>query len=129
VAEKIDRKQLKRPDEFQVVAGRAMAYLVAHKGPVLGVLGAIVVVAIAAWGLSAWRSSREMKAGAELAEAFRFLFDLRLRHQAAQVKEGLAPDDFIDPTGLGTIERSGLREAFRTIRGEQELLRLELGVR
>jgi CBS domain-containing protein len=67
--------------------------------------------------------------GAELAEAFRFLFDLRLRHQAAQVRDGVAPDDFIDPAQLGTIERSGLREAFRTIRGEQQLLALELDVR
>jgi hypothetical protein len=69
VAEKIDRKQLKRPDEFQVVAGRAMGYLVAHKGPVLAALVAVAVVAVAAWGISAWRTSREAKAGAELAEA------------------------------------------------------------
>jgi tetratricopeptide (TPR) repeat protein len=69
VAEKIDRKQLKRPDEFQVVAGRAMAYMVAHKGPVLGALGAVVAAALIAWGISAWRESRETKAGAELAEA------------------------------------------------------------
>lgn len=67
--------------------------------------------------------------GTELTEAFRFLFDLRLRHQAAQVRAGAAPDDFIDPAELGTIERTGLREAFRSIRGEQQLLKLELGVR
>jgi CBS domain-containing protein len=67
--------------------------------------------------------------GTELTEAFRFLFDLRMRHQAAQVRDGVEPDDFIDPQKLGTIERSGLREAFRTIRGEQQVLRLELGVR
>ncbi len=67
--------------------------------------------------------------GAELAEAFRFLFDLRLRHQTAQVREGVAPDDLIDPAELGTIERSGLREAFRTIRGEQQRLALQLDVR
>jgi CBS domain-containing protein len=67
--------------------------------------------------------------GSELAEAFRFLFDLRLRHQAAQVRGGEEPDDFVDPRALGTIERSGLREAFRTIRGEQQVLRLELGLR
>jgi tetratricopeptide (TPR) repeat protein len=69
VAEKIDRKQLRRPDEFQLVAGRAMGYLVAHKGAVLGALGAIVAAALIAWGLAAWRGSREAKAGAELAEA------------------------------------------------------------
>jgi tetratricopeptide (TPR) repeat protein len=69
VTEKIDRKQLKRPDEFQVVAGRAMGYLVAHKGPVLGALAAVVAAALIAWGVAAWRGSREAKAGAELAEA------------------------------------------------------------
>jgi tetratricopeptide (TPR) repeat protein len=69
VAEKIDRKQLKRPDEFQVVAGRAMGYLVAHKGPVLGALAAVVAVALIGWGVAAWRGSRQAKAGAELAEA------------------------------------------------------------
>jgi CBS domain-containing protein len=67
--------------------------------------------------------------GAELAEAFRFLLELRLRHQAAQVRAGRQPDDFIDPAELGSIERSGLRETFRTIRGEQQLLGIELGVR
>ena len=69
MTEKIDRKQLKRPDEFQVVAGRAMGYLVAHKGPVLGALAAVVAIALIAWGVAAWRGSREAKAGAELAEA------------------------------------------------------------
>jgi CBS domain-containing protein len=69
------------------------------------------------------------ESGAELAEAFRFLVDLRLRHQVAQVRAGVAPDDFVDPATLGTIERSGLREAFRAIRGEQQILALELDIR
>ena len=37
--------------------------------------------------------------------------------------------DFIDPRELGTIERSGLREAFRTIRGEQQALAVEVDAR
>ena len=37
MAEKIDRKQLKRPDEFQLVAGRAMEWMVGHRSLVLGV--------------------------------------------------------------------------------------------
>ena len=69
------------------------------------------------------------ESGADLAEAFRFLVDLRLRHQVAQVRAGVTPDDFVDPTTLGTIERSGLRETFRAIRGEQQLLALELDLR
>ena len=69
------------------------------------------------------------ESGAELAEAFRFLVELRLRHQVAQVHAGVAPDDFVDPATLGTIERSGLREAFRAIRGEQQILALEMDIR
>jgi tetratricopeptide (TPR) repeat protein len=69
VAERIDRKQLKRPDEFQVVAGRAMGWMVANRGLVLGAVGAVIAIAIIGWGFTAWRGSREAKAGAELAEA------------------------------------------------------------
>ena len=39
----------------------------------------------------------------ELTEAFRFLWEIRLRHQAAQVGAGEAPDDFVDPATLGPI--------------------------
>ena len=67
--------------------------------------------------------------GSELDEAFRFLVDLRLRHQASQVRAGTAVDDFIDPRELGTIERSGLREAFRSIRGELQALAVEVDAR
>jgi len=69
------------------------------------------------------------EAGGDLAEAFRFLLELRLRHQVTQVRAGVQPDDFIDPTALGTIERAGLREAFRAIRGEQQALAVELNLR
>jgi CBS domain-containing protein len=65
----------------------------------------------------------------ELDEAFRFLLHLRLRHQAAQVRAGVTVDDFVDPHDLGSIERSGLREAFRTIRGEQRALAVEVDAR
>ena len=73
MAEKIDRKQLKRPDEFQVVAGRAMGWMAAHQRLVLGLASAVVAVALTAWGVSAWRDSRESKASAELAEALELL--------------------------------------------------------
>jgi CBS domain-containing protein len=66
--------------------------------------------------------------GAELEEAFHFLWDTRLRHQAAQVRAGLEPDDFLDPASLGPFSRSGLKEAFRVISRAQRLLASELGV-
>ena len=69
------------------------------------------------------------RSGDDLAEAFRFLFELRLRHQVAQVEAGRQPDDFVDPKQLGGIERAGLREAFRSIRAEQQVLAVELDLR
>jgi hypothetical protein len=69
VAEKIDRKQLKKPDEFQLIAGRAMGWMVEHRRLVLAGGGGILAVLLLAWGLASWRSSREAKAGAALAEA------------------------------------------------------------
>ena len=69
MAEKIDRKQLKRPDEFQVVAGKAMEWVAARQRQVTLGVGAVIVLALAAWALSGWRSSREAKAGAALSEA------------------------------------------------------------
>jgi CBS domain-containing protein len=69
------------------------------------------------------------RSGDDLAEAFRFLFELRLRHQVAQVQARRPPDDFVDPKELGGIERAGLREAFRSIRAEQQVLAVELDLR
>jgi CBS domain-containing protein len=71
----------------------------------------------------------EADVATELMDAFRFLWVVRLQHQAAQVDDGVAPDDFVDPTSLGTIDRRGLKEAFRVIRGAQQVLSLERGIR
>ncbi len=71
--------------------------------------------------------SLSTEAASDLAEAFRFLLDLRLRHQVAQMRAGVALNDGVDPATLGPIERSGLRQAFRVIRAEQQALALELG--
>jgi tetratricopeptide (TPR) repeat protein len=69
LAEKIDRKQLRQPDEFQVWAGKSMGWVVAHQRQVVLVTGAVVVAALLGWAASAWRSSREEKAGGALAQA------------------------------------------------------------
>jgi CBS domain-containing protein len=71
----------------------------------------------------------EPASGTDLDEAFRFLLDLRLRHQAGQVHAGTPVDDFVDPKDLGPIERGGLREAFHTIRREQQALAVEVDLR
>ena len=65
----------------------------------------------------------------ELVEAFHFLWDVRLHHQASQVEAGDAPDDFVDPATLGSFSRSGLKEAFRVLTRAQRLLGAQEGVR
>src|SRR4051812_41615312 len=46
-----------------------MEWIVGHRVPVLSALAAVAVLAAAAWGVSAWRASRESKAGTALAQA------------------------------------------------------------
>ncbi len=65
----------------------------------------------------------------ELREAFRFLWEVRLRHQVDQVRAGEPPDDFVDPSTLGPVTRRGLKEAFHVIARVQRALATELGVR
>ena len=65
----------------------------------------------------------------ELSEAFRFLWEVRLRHQADQVRRGEPPDDFVDPSTLGPVTRRGLKEAFVVISRTQRVLAAELGLR
>src|SRR2546428_9924171 len=46
-----------------------MNWMVANRGLVVGVGGALIAIALVGWRFSAWQGSREAKAGAELAEA------------------------------------------------------------
>jgi CBS domain-containing protein len=89
-----------------------------------------------AWGLRAGATAKgtlarldaAVAAGADadvvkaLGQAFRYLWDIRLQHQARQIRAGQEPDDFVDPAGLGAFVRSGLKEAFRTIARAQRIL-------
>jgi len=60
---------------------------------------------------------------------FGVLWQVRLDHQAAQVRAGLLPDDHVDPRNLGPLARQALKEAFRRIEAAQQVLGLELGIR
>jgi CBS domain-containing protein len=64
-----------------------------------------------------------------LQEAFRLLWQIRLEHQARQHRAGHEPDDFVDPTTLGPIQRLGLKEAFRIVARQQQQLASELNIR
>jgi tetratricopeptide (TPR) repeat protein len=85
VSEKLDRKQLQKPDEFQATAARIMDQLVA-KRQLLAVLGgAFVVLVLVFWGATTYMSSREASAGAALSEA------LELDSRGIAGEPGLAP--------------------------------------
>jgi len=63
-----------------------------------------------------------------LEEAFRFLWEIRLRHHVDQIAAGEPPDDFVDPKELGGVARQGLKEAFHIIARAQKGLAMEAGV-
>lgn len=63
-----------------------------------------------------------------LEEAFRFLWEVRLRHHVEQHRAGLEPDDFVDPHELGALARPGLKEAFRIVARAQKAFALETGI-
>ena len=63
-----------------------------------------------------------------LEEAFRFLWEIRLRHHVDQIAAGEPPDDFVDPKELGGVARQGLKEAFHIIARAQKGLAVEAGV-
>jgi CBS domain-containing protein len=62
-------------------------------------------------------------------EAFRLLWQIRLEHQVRQIRAGDQPDDFVEPSALGPIQRLGLKEAFRIIGKEQQGVALRIGAR
>lgn len=64
-------------------------------------------------------STRRMK---DLRHAFEFISYVRLRHQARQVRTGTAPDNFVPPSELTSIERRQLRDVFQIVRRAQMIL-------
>lgn len=48
----------------------------------------------------------------ELEQAFEFVMLLRIQHQYEHIKEGKAPDNFIDPDQLSNLEKKTIKEAF-----------------
>lgn len=74
MAEKVtgkDLKELRKPDEFQLVAGKAMEFLIAHRRQFLIALGVVVALVVIAWGAAAIKQRGETKAGESLADALR----------------------------------------------------------
>ena len=66
--------------------------------------------------------------GRDLLNAYDVVADLRLKHQAGQIREGKDPDNFMPPARLSDFERSHLRNAFVVIRTMQSALMQGRGV-
>ena len=57
--------------------------------------------------------------GADLLDAYDLIATMRLEHQAAQVRAGEAPDNYLSPATLSDFERSHLRDAFVVVKTMQ----------
>ena len=66
--------------------------------------------------------------GADLLYAYDLIARMRLEHQAAQVKAGERPDNFLDPSELSDFERSHLRDAFVVVKTMQAAIGSGKGV-
>lgn len=60
--------------------------------------------------------------GADLLAAYDMIATARLEHQAAQVRAGEKPDNYLSPSAIPAFERSHLRDAFVIIRTMQSAL-------
>lgn len=57
-----------------------------------------------------------------LLDAYDLIAQMRLEHQAAQIKAGEKPDNYLAPAGLSDFERSHMRDAFVVVRTMQSAL-------
>jgi CBS domain-containing protein len=64
------------------------------------------------------------RTAADLAAAFEYLQEVRLRHQAGRLHAGSAPDDLIALADLGALERRWLKDAFHLLHTCQEGVRI-----
>jgi CBS domain-containing protein len=64
------------------------------------------------------------RTAADLAAAFEYLQQVRLRHQAGRLQAGAAPDDVIALADLGALQRRWLKDAFHLLHTCQESVRI-----
>ncbi|MEO1046576.1 MAG: DUF294 nucleotidyltransferase-like domain-containing protein [Pseudomonadota bacterium] len=60
---------------------------------------------------------------ANVSDAFDFIREVRIRHQARQVGAGKTPDNKLDPQNLSQFEQTHLKDAFKLIRDRLDALR------
>lgn len=94
-----------------------------HKG--ITIVGNLARAASIGAGLTEKRTIGRLRAAAdagtineetraELEEAFRFPWGVRLEHHVARVRAGESPDDFVDPSELGPVTRQALKKRSRS---------------
>jgi CBS domain-containing protein len=64
------------------------------------------------------------RTAADLAAAFDYLQEVRLRHQARRLQAGATPDDMVALADLGALERRWLKDAFHLLHTCQEGIRI-----
>ncbi len=64
--------------------------------------------------------SREM--AGNLIDGLEFIANLRIKHQADQIRRGESPDNYLPPDELSELERKHLKDTFKVIAGMQEVL-------
>ena len=58
----------------------------------------------------------------DLLDAYDLISNIRLEHQARQVREGRKPDNFMAPSALSALERNHLKDAFGVIKTLQSAI-------
>ena len=64
--------------------------------------------------------SRELSEN--LRDALEFIANLRIKHQAAQIRRNADPDNYLPPDKLSSLERKHLKDAFEIIKDAQDAL-------
>jgi CBS domain-containing protein len=106
--------------------------------------GLLPIESLARWaGLTAGVSAASTRARLEAAEAegaleaddaavlrdaFELVCALRMEHHVDRMREGLPPDDLIDPERLAPLTRASLKDAFRAVAKVQRGIALKLGL-
>ena len=60
--------------------------------------------------------------GRDLLDAYDLIAEIRLKHQAEQIRQGRKPSNYLDPRSLSRLERDHLRGAFKIVQSMQTAL-------
>ena len=67
-------------------------------------------------------SSLSQEMAENLIDALAFISELRICHQAKQIRKGIQPDNFLSPNKMSELDRKHLKDAFSIIQEMQNIL-------